>query len=66
MAICRDFANLGNLWQSAMPPLQGGGRWFDSSIAHLEKVAFCRGKKNAVRRRSVTGAPFDTSLIPPD
>jgi hypothetical protein len=23
-------------------PLQGGGRWFKSSIAHLEKVVVCR------------------------
>jgi hypothetical protein len=22
--------------------LQGGGRWFESSIAHFEKAAFCR------------------------
>jgi hypothetical protein len=23
-------------------PLQGGGRWFEPSIAHLEKAALCR------------------------
>jgi hypothetical protein len=31
-----------NLGEWVESPLQGGGRWFDSSIAHLENSAFCR------------------------
>ena len=30
-------------------PLQGGGRWFEPSIAHLEKAAICRGNAAQVR-----------------
>ena len=38
MAFCRDFASNRKLLKAFAPPLQGGGRWFKSSIAHLEKA----------------------------
>src|SRR5215203_3814071 len=34
--ICRKFTNSRTLLKSITRPLQGGGRWFEPSIAHLE------------------------------
>jgi hypothetical protein len=38
--ICRNFASFRNLRKTVALLLQGGGRWFEPSIAHFEKVSF--------------------------
>jgi hypothetical protein len=35
MFVCRDFANCGNPLKTVALLLQGGGRWFEPSIAHF-------------------------------
>jgi hypothetical protein len=55
------FAIVCNSLQRSFPPLQGGGRWFDSSIAHLEKAAFCRTKVEHEKGDRSYSDPFYTS-----
>jgi hypothetical protein len=40
--ICKDFESSRNLWKTIVLTSHGRGRWFDPSIAHSRKIAFCR------------------------
>jgi len=40
--VCRSFASSTNLQQTIVLTSHGRGRWFEPSIAHSQKVAFCR------------------------
>jgi hypothetical protein len=51
-----------NLCELIAPPLQGRGRWFKSSIAHLEKVAFCRHYVLALQATLVSRSPLPHSV----
>jgi hypothetical protein len=42
LSVCRHFATTRNPKKGVKPPLQGGGRWFETSIAHFAKTMFCR------------------------
>jgi len=53
--ICRYFANSRNPQQTIVLPSHGRGRWFEPSIAHLEKVAFCR--RNVSRNEKLGASP---------
>ncbi len=48
--ICRQFTIFRTLLKSITRPLQGGGRWFEPSIAHFE-IATLR-RQNAAQERS--------------
>src|SRR5829696_10558630 len=58
MYICRNFANIGNILQSVMLLLQGGGRWFEPSIAHLETSCKQRYFVGTERGPGVAAWPF--------
>src|SRR5215208_6910947 len=42
--ICREFAIFRTLLKSITRPLQGGGRWFEPSIAHSKKAVVLQVK----------------------
>jgi hypothetical protein len=62
--ICRNFASSRNVGQCVVLLLQGGGRWFKSSIAHLEKAAFCSINVRAESRWNPCFASSYTSSTP--
>jgi hypothetical protein len=50
---CRVFATHANTPKQAQSPLQGGGRWFESSIAHFRKSGILQVKRGARERTGV-------------
>jgi hypothetical protein len=50
---------LANFLEPSVPPLQGGGRWFKSSIAHLEKAEVCRINADEKKQSRYLPVPSD-------
>src|ERR687894_437386 len=56
------FANVCNTRQRPFSPLQGGGRWFDSIIAHSEKTVI-RGKTSVEEEGRGSFSSFYRSVV---
>jgi hypothetical protein len=64
LAISRCFASSRNPWHNITLHSHGRGRWFEPSIAHSEKILYCRekhGMRDLGRRLS---RPFVRSSTP--
>jgi hypothetical protein len=48
--------------RKALPNLQGGGRWFEPSITHSEKAAFCRMNADRIKSLDENLSCIDTTL----
>ena len=62
--ICRQFTISRTLLKSITRPLQGGGRWFEPSIAHSEKAAFCSINVKYPKRAAIYFGSWYTSSTP--
>jgi hypothetical protein len=62
--ICRKFAIFRTLLKSITRPLQGGGRWFEPSIAHFGKAAFCSINVKYLERAVIYVGSWYTSSTP--
>src|SRR5215216_7044748 len=63
--ICRYFANSRNLLQTIVLPSHGRGRWFEPSIAHLEKAVFYRQNVSSKEASDQIRGFFTATVLQP-
>jgi hypothetical protein len=66
VAQLKEMAGYSGTHRNARAPfLQGGGRWFEPSIAHFEKVLICRKNLGYEKGPDENPALSDTTFTPP-
>jgi hypothetical protein len=60
-----DFLTGQSVAGEPQPNLQGGGRWFESSIAHYKNTGICRRNVDYEKGPNPRPTLFDTTLTPP-